>query len=436
MGARGLGRGRGAAWLLLALGAGLAGCATYSGSFATIERCLATQRPAEALAVLDRQQHADRDRLLYLLNRAMLLRQTGDYPGSSAHFERAKVLIDELSALSLREQVASFLINDATRSYGGEPHEQVLLHLYAALNYLEAGEADAARVEALQVDLRLRALAEQAPESPFSADPFARYLTGLIYDERGEWSDAMIAYRKAYEAYRAHGERYHLAVPPALRADLLRLAARMGLDGELERYRQAFGADEPEEPPLAGGRGEVVFLLHRGLAPIKREETVVLPDPTSGLLVSLSLPRYERRPREAAQARVSAAGRTALTEVAEDIEAIALQNHQALVPGITARALARAVAKNAAAKQVKKKNEGAALLLNLAAVLTERADTRSWLTLPGQIQVARLPLPAGRHDLALEVLGAGGRVLCRQGYPGVPVEAGRRTYLSYHWVEP
>ncbi len=68
-----------------------------------------------------------------------------------------------MSALSLREQAASFLLNDEGRSYEGAALEQVLIHLYEALNYLEMGDPEAARVEALQVDLRLRELRGAGP---------------------------------------------------------------------------------------------------------------------------------------------------------------------------------------------------------------------------------------------------------------------------------
>lgn len=432
---RGFG-GRGAGWALLGLWGAAAGCATHSASFAPVERCLVGQRPAQALEVLDGQRHAGRDRLLYLLNRAMLLRQTGDLRASSEHFEQAKALASQLAALSLTEKTASFLLNDTSRSYGGEPHELVLLHLYEALNYLEAGEADEARVEALQVDLRLRELAERVPESPFRADPFARYLTGLIYEERGEWSDAMIAYRLAFEAYRGHGARYPLAVPASLRGDLLRAAERLALSDEAQRYRGEFGLDGPGPPALGEGRGELVFLFHSGLAPVKREQILPYVDPSSGVAVTLALPRYEARPARANRALVSAGGEQAATEVVEDIEAIALENHEALLPSITARALARAAVKYAVARKAREENPAVGALLNLAAVLTERADTRSWLALPAEIQMARLSLSPGRHPVVVEVVGAGASVLCRREFPSVVVEEGRRTYLSYHWAGP
>ncbi len=243
-------------------------------------------------------------------------------------------------------------------------------------------------------------------------------------------------YRKAYQAYRGHAERYPLAVPASLHGDLVRAAERLGLEDEAERYRREFGLDGPGVSPLEDGRGEVVFLFHRGLAPVKREQILPYLDPSSGVVVTLALPRYEARREVARRALVSSEGQRGETEVVEDIEAIALANHEALLPVITARAAARAVVKYAVARRARDENPAVGALLNLAAVLTERADTRSWLSLPAEIQMARLPLSPGRHTVAVEVLGSGDGVLCRREFSGVVVEAGRRTYLSYHWVAP
>ena len=40
-----------------------------------------------------------------------------------------------------------------------------------------------------------------------------------------------------------------------------------------------------------------------------------------------------------------------------------------------------------------------------------RADTRSWLTLPANIQMARLALPPGDYDVTVELLGADDQVI-------------------------
>ena len=70
------------------------------------------------------------------------------------------------------------------------------------------------------------------------------------------------------------------------------------------------------------------------------------------------------------------------------------------------------------------------MLANLLGAVTERADTRSWLTLPGQVHVVRLALPAGTHDVRLELLGADGRVAAERTLDGVVVRPGGWTFES------
>src|SRR5262245_8078944 len=137
------------------------------------------------------------------MNKGMLLRMAGDYTESTRTLEEAKNAVEQLRALSLREQALSLTVNDATKAFVGEDFERVMVNNYLALNYLERGQLDAARVEALQVDLLLREKAQKTTiVSPYAEDAFARYLTGIVYEDEREWSDAMIAYRKAYEAYK------------------------------------------------------------------------------------------------------------------------------------------------------------------------------------------------------------------------------------------
>lgn len=189
--------------LLLALAVLLlGGCATYSDSFKPIEREIIAHRPAKALKHLEKQKLSGNDRLLHLLNKAMLLRMMEDYKGSNAHFEQAKKYIEQNTAISVTEQASSFLINDSTRAFIGAPFEQVMIHLYSALNYLQLNQIDSARVEALQVDVKLRQLSSEDKNALLNSDPFARYLSGIIYEDLHEWSDALIAYRKAYQPIR------------------------------------------------------------------------------------------------------------------------------------------------------------------------------------------------------------------------------------------
>ena len=420
------------------------GCASYSDSFSVIESDMAAQRFGAALETLERQRHPKRDQLLYLLNKAMLERMNGDYAASNRTFEVAKTRMEELRGLSLREQGQSLLINDATRSYAGEEFEQVLVHLYMALNYLQLGERIDARVEALQVDERLREITQRLPENRYTEDALARYLTGMIYEELGERSDAMIAYRKAYEAYRRYGQNYSVAVQESLKRDLLRLSQQMGLTEELRQYKKEFRIEHWMSADELAEQGELIFLLHNGLAPIRREHAVTVPDLASGHFVRIAVPYYETRPTPVDGARVTAGGTSASAEVAEDIRAIALKDLETKMPAITARALARAVLKAQMAKaarenarQQNQNNAGAAvaaMAVEIAGLVTERADTRSWMTLPSRIHLARLPLPPGTYTVKVDLLGDDGQIVSTQEYANVDIRRGAKTWLSLHWI--
>lgn len=423
------------------------GCATYSKSFRDIEKNLGVQRPGKALEILDEQKRPDRDALLYLLNRAMLLRMTGDLSGSNKEFEKAKVLVEELEAVSVSEKTASFLLNDTTSSYGGAPFEQVLIHLYEALNYLEMGDLSAARVEALQVDVKLQELASKNSQSLFNTDPFARYLAGLIYEELGERSDAMIAYRKSFEAYEAHQKQYRIPVPSFLKTDLIRMAGALGLNEELEIYRTKFRIKNEPGDSVLSKNGELVFILHNGLAPIKRERVTRLPDPLTGHPLTVALPEYERRKNLVKKARVRAVGKGVETEIVEDVNSLAVKTLDANLPAITAKTIARVASRMVVREVLKGKkdkdkkpaqtfaqNQAINLLFDVVNTVAERADTRSWLTLPGELQLARLALPPGQYRIMLDLLDGAGGVVQTVEFPDVRLEQGKRKYLSHHWI--
>lgn len=106
------------------------------------------------------------------------------------------------------------------------------------------------------------------------------------------------------------------------------------------------------------------------------------------------------------------------------------------MPGITARAVARAVAKHNVAREVGDQHALAGFAMMVTNYATEVADTRSWLTLPGELHMARLPLKPGKYDLKLELRGAGNHIMHTYHYKDVQVKRGAKTYLTYHWVSP
>jgi hypothetical protein len=103
--------------------------------------------------------------------------------------------------------------------------------------------------------------------------------------------------------------------------------------------------------------------------------------------------------------------------------------------------VARMVAKNAVAKKIKNQSENAgsgALLLSIVtdvgAIVSERADTRSWSLLPGNFLMARLSLPPGTHDLKVDYYDHSGNVLATRDYNSVEVTTGHKVFLSDYYL--
>ncbi len=416
---------------------GLAGCVTYTDATYQVELNVAANHPDLALQALERQSKFSRDTVLYQLNRAMLLRQTGDYAGSNASFEIAKREIDKRSAISLTEQAGSLVVSEALKSYAGEDFERALIHLYAALNYLQLGERDSARVEALQVDLFLSELAKKKSDTPhiYREDAFCRYLAGMIYEELGEWSDALISYRKAYEAYEKYAVTFGVETPSFLKEDLVRLTDRVGITDEHKKYVEEFKLGDWQTVAQRQEMGEVVVVVHNGLAPIKRSRVARVIDPGSGQLISIALPDYQDRYDPVHKIVVDIDGRSVAAEPAQNINAIAHRTLEMRLPALTAKAIARAVVKYNLTRQAQH-NQGdlAGFITNVAGALTEIADTRSWITLPQTIYIARVPIAAGNHHAAVKLYGAGGTLLESRAFSPVDVRTGRKTYLEHHWV--
>ena len=373
---------------------------------------------------------------MYLLNKGMLLRMSSRFDASNNVLEAAKQRMKALYALSLREQSTAFVINDATRSYVGEEYEQILLYAYKALNYLELGQHEEARVEVMQMDIRLQELGRTGRK----VESFGRYVAGMVFEQRREWNDAMVAYRKAYKAYtrqlKGNGE-----IPSFLQYDLLRLAQRQGLKNELKKYQAEFDITDWQSVKQRAKQGEIVFLLHYSLAPLKREHALMQVARRSGHIVRISLPYYPRRGAPAADLQITIGGRTFTASRVEDINAAARHSLQIKMAAITTRAIVRAVIKAELARKAREKSGKSdrpllGILAEVATLATERADTRSWTTLPDAIYMVRVSLPPGNYDVRAEISTGPGFAIKSRTFGNLSVKKGQYTYLDYHWVPP
>ena len=419
----------------------LPGCATYSVGIAKVEQQTSNHNLDGALKSLDKLKLTGTDQMLYYLNKGTLLHYQGNYTASNQQFESAKSLMDKLSAISLLEQTGSIMVNDTMKSYEGVPNEQLLIYAFEELNYLQSGNVDEAAVEARQFDIKQRLIAGKDLSAKYLYGAFVRYLNGMTYEEVGEKDSARIDYRKAVDGYKAQSSFTGFGVPAALKADLDRLENPQTKSRPVAAGKSA---GSKTQSPDARNNGEVVFILNDGLGPTLAENIVSVanPDPQHGTaILSVAVPKFVQRPVPVARFEISDGSESATSELVEDVNAIARKSLEDRLPAITARAVARMVAKNAMAKKIKNQSENAgsgALLLSIVtdvgAIVSERADTRSWSLLPGNFLMARLALPSGTHDLKVAYYDHSGNVLATRNYDAVKVMAGRKVFLSDYFL--
>jgi hypothetical protein len=431
------------------------GCgAAYSGFMKAPLKRLEGRDYEGALAKLQKPA-GDTDKLLYRLERGLILHYQGEYEASDRQFEKAERLIDKHYTRSVVREVGAFLTNDAIRAYSGEEYERALIHYYRALNSLNLGDTENALVECRKANLRLQDFAAAAEyELTYRNDAFLQYLTGLLYEAEGEWNDAYISYRDALKGYRAYRETFGTRMPSALQRDITELAMALGYEEDVEEYSERFDL-QPEDLRQPQGV-EVIVFAESGFIARKHQREISMPilEEDDGPVWEVSekavhryhhprryrkvdywlrvaLPEYVPVRSQVSGVRLSGAGSMVQGVLMEDLDAIAIKSFEEKERTVLLRTAARALAKYLAVKKIEEESSVLGALFNLFGSSVEAADTRGWLSLPKTIWMVRVWLPPGTADLDLEFLNAGGRVVDSHRFEGIELQGSRPVVLSH-----
>jgi len=340
--------------------------------------------------------------LNYLLDMAMINLQCGNYEASNQHFKEAEDLAEKLWTKSISSEAAAFLVNDYTIPYDGEDFERAGINLFSALTYALKGDHEGALVECRRLDSVLTMYNDEyEKKNVYKEDAFGRYLSAMIYEAEGELEDAYIDYYKALKTYDDYEKNYSTAKPRILLEDIKRVAIATDRTSELEEELSELRDIETISNDKARKMGKVVLIHLNGKSPIKKSRTITAPS-TKGP-ISIAFPQYEVQQPSCTNTKIIArAGSTTVTanaELVEDINKIAVKNLEDRKGRVLVKAIARAVAKQAAANNLIEDDRLKAVfnILNTAAI--ERADTRTWRTLPGEVTMTRLFLEAGDYTI-------------------------------------
>ena len=450
--------------VILLVCAFFAGCSTYGSRMEETRLLFSQGEYDEALKKLEKTESGS-SKLLYMLERGMILHYAGRYEESNNIFEEAEILAEDLYTKSVSKELGAFLTSDNTILYEGEKFERALIHYYRAFNYINLGLPDDALVECRKVSFLLqRYLDESEESSAYSDDAFMHYLAGILFEWQGEINDAFISYRKAAESYERYEEEYGISQPSSLKSDLLRAASALRFEEEYNYYLEKYG-DSYVRPETDEESGELILIHENGFAPNKDAIEIAFPilkvdkpgddfgkysrelrsradhhyaDVDIEYMLRVSMPTYESTRPGIAYMEVSTSGNQQCpplqvsSEMVEDVEAIAMKNFVEDEPIILLRTLARGVAKYLAFKTAKKKGgDVGGILVNVFNFATENADTRSWLTLPNSFGMARMSLPPGKYDLHLSFRDENGREVKSANLQGVEIRSDDFTFLNY-----
>ncbi len=427
----------------------LVGCAsTRNTAFQEIDEKAQQGRFLEAAELVERQSsqlYSDRDRVLFYLDKGMLLHYAGDHQQSFQMLSEAERLIEEYFTRSISQEAMSLLVNDTQRNYVGEDFEDVYVNVFNALNFLSLQETERAFVEVRRINNKLNLLEDryqqvargvlQAQESPdglpvapgtnrFYNSALARYLSLVMYRAAGNWDSVRIDWNGLEAAFRDQGNLYPFPIPLTAQAMVPPEDTRLSVLAFTGRSPVKFAstlwvitgddwitiavADEQE------GQGRV----------LQDFDIIPFPGVQSGYRFKFEIPRMVSRGSEVDHIRVFANGEL-LGELGllEDIERIAVDTFQIREPVIFLRTVTRAVVKGIAAQragQVAREagaqmGSGFGILLeifgplaaSLAVEATEQADLRISRFFPAFAHVGEWDLPSGEYELVVEYRGSG-----------------------------
>lgn len=416
---------------LAALGLFAVGCSTHANRLQGVRDAFYNGDLANAQLEIDRsiKQKAGEADVLELDRAAVLLTQGKPHEAEQV-LRKVRDQLDQFEQKDAAEGVLAMLTDDQALAYAGDDHEKVLIRVYLALANL-LGDGNDAAAYALQVADKQRQIIDKGAQ-PDGKNP-----------KQGYGPVAVGAYLHA-----ALREATHQNYDDAARSLQLVCQWEPGFTpgkADLDRVKQGRHSSQ--------GNGVLYLFTLVGRGPYK-EEKLEVPS-TAALLVAdrilsiagkrslpptvapIKVPRVVLPVNHVHAVTINVDGvQRGQTATITDVGRLAVQQAEAMHPYLLGRAIARRVVKKGAIYALKEatrqqKGDLSNLALDVAGVVweaTESADTRCWGLLPEKIQVLRLELPAGAHQITLQPMTADGRPCGPAETTAVEVRDGRNAY--------
>ncbi len=399
--------------IIFGLSLWLGACASYTQQAREMVNAFEAQNfdlAAERVKVFADKK--DQDEALHLVELGTIYHAWGRYKEAIEIFQQAEKLASWSDYTSISQEAGSVLVNESVKTHKLDTYERVLISMYLAIDYTMLGEWESALVEARRVNHQLDKMISEGHPT-YTQNGFAKYLAGMLFERNGEWNDAWVDYKQLYKWDPSF---------PLNSVGLMRMSSRLKSEEDFQRYKKTF--PNASKHQLAAGEGELVLLAEVGRAPEK------IPDPEFAVVPKF-MPRYSQARRLRIKSQQTQT--FAETHLLFDIEKAAIIDLEEKRAGMIAKRLASIALKKAAvdaAAARSEKQQNIESLGNMFIYLSERPDLRSWLLLPGSLQVARMAVPVGKHDLVLEELDQTGAVIFSKPLGSVQVKPYSINFLN------
>jgi hypothetical protein len=374
----------------------------------------------QALAQHESNNTGDFD-LLYYLEKGELLRLKSQYKDSASAWLLADQKVNEweneakIRAGAILENAGTVVLNDKTRRYDGHDYEKVMLSTQLALNHLLSGDWNAARTEIKKTHEREAVIAEINAKDTEALEEESKEkgITTTFKDLNGypvatldsaEVTALKNGYQSAFSHYLA-GFVYEALNEPGLASPGYRQAIE--LQPNIKILEDGLATLDTRPSLHKPAETDVLFVVESGTAPALSSVTIPVPVIVSNLgVIPISFPVLHSDPTHTMQpSSIGIDGKDTLPLAAiTSLDAMSKRALRDDMPGIIVRGIVRAAAKTMAQKALMDQGGGAAIAgiaLNVANVVTESADERTWRTLPATISIARATLPSGKHDITI-----------------------------------
>ncbi len=452
--------------LLLAAALLLAGCASHSDKTKEARSALDAGQPKRALELYNEALEVDRaeqlpkelggDKILFVLDRAMVLQQLDRYDLSSRDLQTADKQIEILDLSGgAGADLGRYLFSDDTGPYRAPAYEKLMINTMNMVNYVVRGDLAGGRIEARRLAVMQKYLADRKDPSE-SLVGAGSYLGGFVFEKSGRAQEALRYYDEAlkYGRYRSLEEPVkRLAQSASYRSPRVR-----AILGEADPKLAPPPAptpegEEPEKPPVKppvpdkSELAELLVIVSFGRVPAKVAKRVPIGLALTWVSGDLAPHDRQRASALAAQGLVTwvnypelgkARGKYDVPEFALDgswqkLEGIVAVDREAerawehAKGAVIASAITRLIARVAAGEVVRRGSGGGALgmLLSLGTqatmVAADTPDTRSWSTLPARLAFGRVWVKPGTHTvwLGARSVGKSQRITLRKGGFGV-----------------